>query len=499
MRNRMFATLFIVLFFSGVSSGETPADRFRTLGSDASEALSNNDYDRGIALLKEQHELAPLNPSPLYNLACAYGLSGDTESALENLGRAVAAGWHDAEHTRSDSDLAALRDNSRFNDLLREMERSAAAWENRSNPAHRIIDPSQAPAFPTLDSLKTSFDERLKALRNERFLYGWDGYSDREWTLRDERAAALKRFIAEQKDEDVIDNAGFELVETMMGYHDRWIWDTWGEDGRAARETAEWFLETFPASDHIPAVSLRRAMATWFSREAPQEKDAAVVDYFPPTDVSMADSLLRNVSEMYPGAQAAADALIQRMVISSHASGGELTPHVNRLYDTLLDRYGNNEAVLNAAREQARGVMITREGFKAFSGIDLQGEAIDHDSLKGSVVLIDFWATWCGPCVGEIPGLVDAYESLKPHGFEIIGISLDRGSKESFTTWLNSNRVTWPQIFTGDGWNAPLAKKFHIRSIPCTVLLNRDGEVIAVDKRGEELVKTVQQELGLTG
>jgi len=499
MRDRLFRFLIVILLSCGLTYGDTPAERFEFLRTSASDALSNGEYEKAVKVLIEQCGLAPLNPLPRYNLACAQALEGNPGKALESLGMAVEVGWHDAEHTRSDSDLSTLREEPRFNDLLGAMERSAILWENRSNPAHRILDPSLAPAFPSLDSLTAHFDSRLNALRNEQFLYGRDGYSDREWKLRDERAAALRRFVAEHGDDSAADDAGFELVETMIGYHDRWIWDTWGEDGVAARETAEWFLETFPASKHIPAVSLRRAMAVWFSREVPRDEDAPVHDYFPPETVAVVDSLLKEVGDTYPGSEAAAEALIQRLVISSHSSGGEITPHVMDLYDTLIHSYGDNPAVLNAAREQARGVMMTMEGFAGFSGIDLEGNTVNNELLKGSVVLIDFWATWCGPCIREIPGLAEAYESLKPHGFEIIGVSLDRGTSESFTTWLNNNRVTWPQIFSGDGWNAPLARQFHVRSIPCTVLLNRNGKVIAVDKRGEELVETIRQELGLTG
>lgn len=123
------------------------------------------------------------------------------------------------------------------------------------------------------------------------------------------------------------------------------------------------------------------------------------------------------------------------------------------------------------------------------------GEEIDLAKMKGKVVLVDFWATWCGPCVAEMPNVIAAYEKYHEKGFEIIGISLDQ-SKESLDAYVAENKMSWPQYFDGKGWQNDIAGKFGISSIPATFLVGKDGKVVASNLRGNELEEKLDELLG---
>jgi thiol-disulfide isomerase/thioredoxin/tetratricopeptide (TPR) repeat protein len=123
---------------------------------------------------------------------------------------------------------------------------------------------------------------------------------------------------------------------------------------------------------------------------------------------------------------------------------------------------------------------------------DLNGTLINISNLKGKVVLIDFWATWCGPCKREIPGLVELYNQYHNKGFEIIGISLD-SDINALKKFLTSNHVIWPQYFDGKGWDNEIASRFGIESIPSTVLLDKEGNVIRRCLNGEILRETIEK------
>jgi thiol-disulfide isomerase/thioredoxin len=124
--------------------------------------------------------------------------------------------------------------------------------------------------------------------------------------------------------------------------------------------------------------------------------------------------------------------------------------------------------------------------FKAFDGSE-----VDLQKLRGKVVLIDFWATWCGPCMAELPNVVKAYEQYKAKGFEIIGISLDEDSAD-LTRVLKTKKITWPQYFDGKGWENPYAKKYGIEGIPAMWLVNKAGMVTDTDAT-EELAEKIEK------
>jgi thiol-disulfide isomerase/thioredoxin len=112
-----------------------------------------------------------------------------------------------------------------------------------------------------------------------------------------------------------------------------------------------------------------------------------------------------------------------------------------------------------------------------FTAVD--GREVDLAKLKGKVVLIDFWATWCGPCVGEVPHVLEAYKKFHDKGFEIIGISLDR-DKSALTSFIKERGMEWPQSFESS--NA-LADKYGINAIPAMWLVDKDGNVATKNAR----------------
>ena len=123
------------------------------------------------------------------------------------------------------------------------------------------------------------------------------------------------------------------------------------------------------------------------------------------------------------------------------------------------------------------------------TGTLLNGKPFDQKSLVGKVVLIDFWATWCGPCVAEIPNVLQQYEKYHDKGFEVIGISLDQDG-EALEKFVAEQKVPWPILFEkpeGDGWQHPLSTFYGISGIPTVILIGRDGNVITLNARGEKL------------
>jgi thiol-disulfide isomerase/thioredoxin len=120
------------------------------------------------------------------------------------------------------------------------------------------------------------------------------------------------------------------------------------------------------------------------------------------------------------------------------------------------------------------------------SGALLDGKPFDQKSLAGKVVLVDFWATWCGPCVAEIPNMLEQYEKYHAKGFEVVGISLDE-EKDKVDAFIAEHKIPWPIIYAGKGWQDPTAQFYGISGIPQLILIGRDGNVITLNARGKKL------------
>jgi peroxiredoxin len=122
----------------------------------------------------------------------------------------------------------------------------------------------------------------------------------------------------------------------------------------------------------------------------------------------------------------------------------------------------------------------------------MNGDTIRLSSLKGKVVLLDFWASWCRPCRASNKQLVKLYPKYKAKGFEIFGVSLDE-DKMDWKNAIQSDKINWIQVNDNGGkWNAKTAIQWNIEAIPTSYLINKKGKLVAVDLEGKGLEKALK-------
>ena len=131
-----------------------------------------------------------------------------------------------------------------------------------------------------------------------------------------------------------------------------------------------------------------------------------------------------------------------------------------------------------------------------FSLPTMKGDSVQLSSLKGKVFLLDFWASWCAPCRFSNKGLVKVYSKYKDKGFEILSVSLDEDKKD-WAKAIQKDKISWMQVNDPKGWYALAALKWNINAIPASFLIDKNGNVVAIDLEKEELESKLRELLGL--
>jgi thiol-disulfide isomerase/thioredoxin len=174
-------------------------------------------------------------------------------------------------------------------------------------------------------------------------------------------------------------------------------------------------------------------------------------------------------------------------VFEDNAKGIALLKDIKAKYPQSEIAKNVDQAVDALEKQQASASKLAvGQPFPPFTEKDLNGKPLALADFKGKIVLVDFWATWCGPCVEELPNVLAAYQKYHDKGFDIIGISLDQ-NRDALTGFIKERGMTWVQYFDGLGWKNKLGEQYGIQSIPNTYLLDRDGIIIAKNLRGTGL------------
>ena len=131
-----------------------------------------------------------------------------------------------------------------------------------------------------------------------------------------------------------------------------------------------------------------------------------------------------------------------------------------------------------------------------FTVVGMKGDSIKLSSLKGKVFLLDFWASWCGPCRYSNKHLVKLYSKYKDKGFEILSVSLD-DEKKDWKKAAAKDKITWLQGIDPGGWDAMAAVKWQVDAIPASFLINKNGDVVAINLEKDDLEKKIKELLEL--
>lgn len=193
------------------------------------------------------------------------------------------------------------------------------------------------------------------------------------------------------------------------------------------------------------------------------------------------DSLVTN----YPDSYAVA------LIINNIVAKQQDVVTVERMYESLTPRIKSaylGQRLKNTIDEMKR----TFVGSIApdFTLPTPTGEEVSLSDYRGKYLLLDFWASWCGPCLREIPNVKRVYERFHNQGFEILSVSLDE-KKENWTSAIEKNQLNWGHVSSLKGWKCPVVELYHISGVPAMFLLDKEGKIVATDLRGEELEEQV--------
>lgn len=168
-----------------------------------------------------------------------------------------------------------------------------------------------------------------------------------------------------------------------------------------------------------------------------------------------------------------------KLILLDARSGSGLSNEQKR---GLAERVARHSGASEELRADAQRIVSGQPPYEIGKPIELKftaldGREVDLAKLKGKVVLIDFWATWCGPCVAEFPKLKATYEKWHDQGLEIISISLD-DDKEALRNFLKKNGpAPWPQYFDGKGWGNQISFRFGINAVPTVFVVDKNGKL----------------------
>lgn len=148
------------------------------------------------------------------------------------------------------------------------------------------------------------------------------------------------------------------------------------------------------------------------------------------------------------------------------------------------------EALINKERATAVGSIAPD-----FTQNDVEDKPVKLSDFRGKYVLLDFWASWCGPCRRENPTVVKAYNTYKDKNFTILGVSLDQDKKDNWLKAIKKDNLTWTHVSDLKGWENEVAVKYGVREIPKNYLIDPTGKIIAKNLHGDELEKKLQETL----
>ncbi len=284
--------------------------------------------------------------------------------------------------------------------------------------------------------------------------------------LRDHDRAKLRdleAYVREHPDAGDLDQAYLALFEVAVA-------NDWYADTEAA---AKQYLAAYPEGAVRPMAQI---IATMARAKAGQFAEAWAIYR----------ELVRGLEgiEQEEFATNFADSLA-----SEATAAGEIKV-ARQVYETLLERFGDSPALRAKVRDDLARLDLVGKPAPVIAVRDVNGKPLRLSDYQGKYVLVDFWATWCAPCLAELPNLQAAYDQFHGRGFEVISVSLDE-APEAVTDFVKARKIPWPQIHNAT-CGGDVVASYGVNNIPASFLVGPDGTILRLEPRGEALQKALE-------
>jgi thiol-disulfide isomerase/thioredoxin len=440
------------------------------------------DAEGADASFVRQIQIFPGNPEPYVARALLAAGRKDNKAALEHLKEAVARGFTDFPRLDRSEPWSRLKRNETYLGLvdtvpkLLEIERAWPAWrELRAFHAPKDV----ATALADRAALDADIARMAPAL-GPRLTSLWHR------TIARATAARFERYLAHRSDAPDVADAVRHFFSLCAGEADlRWEVPS-TDDARQFKVVADLTRKSAPGPATEEGALVFTALA-WNG----QRNWKGVLD------PSAADPILASLDRLLadhptsPFVPLAAEGAIRTEV-----ERGRLDRAAER-YRSFRQSQAVGTRTVELVRDRLGALALQLGGLPAFTATTLDGAPFGSDALRGKVAVLDFWATWCQPCVQEMPTLRRIQEQ---HGENVVlvGVSLDGAddlTPDELRAWTAQQKVPGRQLHDGRGWESDLVRSFGVREIPFTVVFNPDGSVRSMGARGKELERAVQTAL----
>jgi len=474
------------------------ARRARRLHSEYSGSMERQDFSAAVATLRQLDSLAPGNPSVHYSLACALAKAGEHEQAITALQASATCGFDLWQHATQDPDLESIRGDDRVADTMGIVKENGKRTAEAMNDPYQAVEGGGCIFASSARVIVAYYARKRKQLRKHGSLLGpWPTHAT-DWRYLRRQIDSLREYIDGNPDAKDVPNAYLAMVKAFADLHQPVGFSGLANPGTAARMKAvvEEFETECPDSPLLPT-------ARYMFLDA--EHQAAVVQLWS-TDTKDPDAwaqLSRQFGERFVSL---ADESVGRkteglaLCKALHLGFTRDKPVVQEeLVARLRARMKQDRDVRRQAWRDAKVPLLQELGTPEFEVTDTDGKTRRLQDYRGKLLVLDFWATWCGPCLAELPEMKKVYDQFHGQGVHFLGIALENKRKlgpDAFMAWCQAHAVGWPQIYEGRGWRHQLARKFHIRAVPTVIFIDAEGKV-AGEGRAHSAEHWIRKELGL--